>query len=67
MSGPSRRPRDRDVLLLLGAVVLGVLAFNVVSGLVPGLDGLLASAPVLIIGLVTVSGLVLLGTLRRSR
>ncbi|MBX3030654.1 MAG: hypothetical protein KF809_10870 [Chloroflexi bacterium] len=67
VSGSPRRPRDRDVLLLLAVVVLGVLAFNVLSGLVPDLDRLLASAPVLIIGLVAVSGLVLLGVARRPR
>lgn len=64
--GVPRRPRDRDVLLLLALVVVGVLVFNVLSGIVPGLDQLLASAPVLIIGLVAVSGLVLLGVARRE-
>ena len=45
MTGSPRTVRDRDVVLLLAAVVIGVLAINLVSGLVPGLDQLLASAP----------------------
>ncbi len=65
-SGP-RHARDRDVVLLVGLLVVGVLVLNVVSGVVPGMDALLASAPVLIVGLVLVSGVVLLVTLRRPR
>lgn len=67
MTGSPRRVRDRDVVLLMAAVVVIVLAVNVVSGLVPGLDSLFASAPVLIVLLVAVSGLVLWGVVRRSR
>jgi hypothetical protein len=59
MTGSPRRVRDRDVLLLMAAVVLVVLALNVVSGLIPGMDRLFASAPVLIVMMVAVSGLVL--------
>jgi hypothetical protein len=62
-----RRARDRDAVLLVGALVVGVLVLNLVSGVVPGLDALLASAPVLIVGLVVVSAVVLLVTLRRPR
>jgi hypothetical protein len=65
-SGP-RQVRDRDAVLLVLVLVLGVLALNLVSGVVPSLDTLLASAPVLIVGLVLVSGVVLLVTLRRPR
>lgn len=64
--GP-RQVRDRDALTLVLALVVGVLALNLVSGVVPGIDALLASAPVLIVGLVLVSGVVLLATLRRPR
>ncbi len=64
--GP-RQVRDRDAVLLVGVLVVGVLLLNVVSGVVPSLDALLASAPVLIVGLVLVSGVVLLVTLRRPR
>ncbi len=67
MTGSPRRVRDRDVLLLLAGVVLVVLAVNVLSGLVPGLDNLFASAPVLIVGMVAVSGLVLWQIARRPR
>ena len=56
MTGSPRRVRDRDVLLL-----------NVVSGLVPGIDRLFASAPVLVIAMVAISGLVLYRVVRRSR
>jgi len=37
------------------------------SGIVPGMDRLFASAPVLIIAMLAISGLVLWGVLRRSR
>ena len=65
-SGP-RQVRDRDAVLLVGLLVVGVLLLNLVAGVVPSLDALLASAPVLIVGLVLVSGVVLLVTLRRPR
>ncbi|MET0772680.1 MAG: hypothetical protein ABWZ82_06330 [Candidatus Limnocylindrales bacterium] len=65
-SGP-RQVRDRDAVLLVGLLVVAVLALNLVSGVLPGMDALLASAPVLIVGLVLVSGVVLLVTLRRPR
>jgi hypothetical protein len=67
MRARPRQVRDRDVLLLIMALVVGVLVLNLISGVVPGLDALLASAPVLIVGLVLVSGVVLLVTLRRPR
>ena len=65
-SGP-RQVRDRDAVLLVSLLVVGVLLLNLVSGVVPSLDALLASAPVLIVVLVLVSGVVLLVTLRRPR
>ena len=67
MTGSPRRVRDRDVLLLMVGVVVAVLAVNVLSGVIPGMDRLFASAPVLIIAMVTVSALVLWGVVRRSR
>jgi hypothetical protein len=67
MTGAPRKVRDRDVVLLLALVVVAVLAINLVSGLVPGLDQLLASAPVLVIVLVVGTSLVVLGVIRRSR
>jgi hypothetical protein len=65
-SGP-RQARDRDAVLLVGLLVVVVLVLNFVSGVLPGVDALLASAPVLIVGLVLVSGVVLLATLHRRR
>jgi hypothetical protein len=67
MSAGPRHVRDRDAVLLVMALVIGVLVLNLVSGVVPGFDALLASAPVLIVGLILVSGVVLLVTLRRPR
>lgn len=67
MTGSPRRVRDRDVLLLMAGVVAVVLAVNVLSGVIPGMDRLFASAPVLIVGMLAVSGLVLWGVVRRSR
>lgn len=43
---------DRDVLLLMVAVVVIVLAANVISALVPGMDDALRGAPVLLVILV---------------
>ena len=60
MSRPAGAPRDRRVVLLLGALVVAVLAINVVSAAVPGMDGALASMP--IVGLILVIGtIVVLG------
>ena len=67
MTRSPRHVRDREVLLLMAAVVAVVLALNVLSGIVPGMDRLFASAPVLIIGMVAISCLVLWGVVRRSR
>jgi hypothetical protein len=67
MSRGPRQVRDRDAVLLVFLLVVGVLMLNLVSGVVPGLDALLASAPVLIVGLVVVSGVVLLTAFRRPR
>jgi hypothetical protein len=58
-------PGDRRVILLLALVVAFILALNVASALVPGMDGLLASVPVIVAILVGGTVVVLLGTLRR--
>ena len=55
-------PRDRRVLLLLALVVAVILALNVGSALVPGMDGLLAGVPVIVAILVGGTLIVLLGT-----
>jgi len=59
-----RKIRDRQVLILMALVVAAVLAVNVVSGIVPGMDQLLAAAPVLLIVLVVGTGFVLYRSLR---
>jgi hypothetical protein len=59
-----RRVTDRRVLGLLSAVVVLVLAANVVSALVPGLDEALAGLPLVVVLLVVVTGAVLLRVLR---
>ncbi|MDQ3449009.1 MAG: hypothetical protein M3432_07520 [Chloroflexota bacterium] len=61
------RARDRDVLLLMSGVVVGVLAANLLSAAVPGLDVALARAPILVLVLVAGTALVLAGALRRPR
>ena len=62
---PGRAPRSRTVVLLIGAVVVGVLGISVLSAVVPGMDGLLASAPVIMLILLVGTVAVLGGTLRR--
>lgn len=60
-----RAPRDRRVVALIGALVLAILAINVVSALVPGFDGALASLPIIVMILVGGTLLILARTLRR--
>lgn len=62
----SGRVRDRDVLLLMAALVVAVLAANLLSAAVPGLDALLAGAPILVLLMIGVTCFVLVGTIRRS-
>ena len=63
---PTRRGRvrDRHVLLVAVAVVLFVLALRALSDYVPAVADVLGFAPVLIIGLVIVTTLVLFLALR---
>ena len=63
MSG-TRGVRDRDVLLLMAGVVVIVLVANLLSGLIPGMDRLLAAAPILLIVLIAGTGYVLYRALR---
>lgn len=68
MARPTDRPgapRDRRVALLIAALVSGVLVINVVSALVPGMDGALASLPIVVVILVAGTLLVLVRALRR--
>jgi hypothetical protein len=58
-------PRDRRVLLVVGAIVAGLLLASVVSALVPGVDALLAAAPLVIVGLVLGTVFVLIRSVGR--
>jgi hypothetical protein len=65
LSQPERAPRDRRVVLLLGALVAAVLIVNVVSAMVPGMDGALASMPIVVLILIVVTVVVLGRSIRR--
>ena len=56
---------DRRVVGLIALLVVVVLAINVVSAFVPGMDGALASAPVVVAILIGGTLLVLARSLRR--
>jgi len=67
--GDRPRVRDRDVVLAAALVVAGVLIVAWLTGLVPVLDSAIGLAPVVIVGLIAVTVLVLGRALwpRRSR
>jgi len=56
---------DRRVVGLIAVLVVVVLALNVVSAFVPGMDGALAALPVVLVILVAGTLLVLVRALRR--
>jgi hypothetical protein len=62
---PDRGPRTRTVVLLVAALVAAVLGANLLSALIPGLDGALASVPLIVLILVGGTTVVLGRTLRR--
>ncbi len=62
---PERGPRTRTVVLLVAALVAAVLGANLLSALIPGLDGALASVPLIVLILVGGTTVVLGRTLRR--
>ncbi len=64
MTESPRKISDRRVIVLMAVVVAAVLALNVLSGIVPGMDRLLAVAPLLVIVLVVGTGYVLYRSLR---
>lgn len=66
MTQPRRAPGDRRVVLLIVVLVAAVLALNLLSVLVPQLDVALGSAPIVVVGLVAGTGLILLRLLRRK-
>jgi hypothetical protein len=66
--GPGQsRVRDRDVALVAALVVIGVLIVAWLTGLVPALDDAIGLAPVVIVGLVVVTIVVLARALRPRR
>ncbi|HZW00734.1 MAG TPA: hypothetical protein VFF55_04125 [Candidatus Deferrimicrobium sp.] len=62
---PERGPRARTVVLLVAALVAAVLGASLLSALIPGLDGALASVPLIVLILVGGTTVVLGRTLRR--
>lgn len=67
MTGSPRDVRDRDVLLLMALVVAVVLAANVASAVIPGMDGVMAGLPILMVVLVVGTGAVLFWSVGRRR
>jgi fatty acid desaturase len=67
-SEPRRRQvRDRDVVLAAVLVVALVLAVAWLTGLIPALDDAIGLAPVVIIGLILITVIVLVSTLLPRR
>lgn len=66
---PNPRVRDRDVLIAAALVVAGVLIVAWLTGLIPALDDAIGLAPVVIVGLILVTILILARALwpRRPR
>lgn len=58
-------PRDRRVFLLIGALVVGILLVNLVSALVPGVDGMLAALPIVVLILIVGTVAILMRSLVR--
>ena len=68
MSEPSRAPIGlRHVALAAAAAVVFVLGLQVLSAFVPGLGAVFEYWPLLIVGLVMVTTIVLINTLRPRR
>ena len=57
-------PRDRRVLMIIAALVVVVLAINVISAFVPGMDGALAGLPLVVLLLVVGTLVVLVRSVR---
>ena len=62
-----RRVSDRAVLLTAAAAVVGVIAFAWVTDLIPGLRDMIAFGPLVIVGLVAITAIVLVVALRPRR
>lgn len=66
MARPQGAPRDRLVVFIIVTLLVALLALSVLSALIPGIDGTLAAAPLVIIMLVVGTVLVLARSLRGS-
>ena len=64
MADQGPRVRDRDVALLGALVVAAVVIVAWLTGLIPALDSAVGLAPVVIVGLVLVTALVLVRAFR---
>lgn len=60
-----RVPADRRIILLVVVLVAAVLVVDVVSGLIPGIDGALASLPIVVLVLVVGTVVVFARSIRR--
>jgi len=65
MSPSEGAPRDRRVVVVLGVLVLAILALNLASALVPGMDGALAAWPLVVLVLVVGTVVILARSLLR--
>ena len=66
MTEPRPRVRDRDVVLVAALVIAGVVIFAWLTGLIPMLDNAVGLAPVIIVGLIAVTVVVLVRTARAA-
>lgn len=64
--GPLRTVHGGRVLVVVAIVVAAILAANVLSALIPGMDDLLAGWPIVVLLLVVVTVAVLLASARGS-
>ena len=64
MSPSPQAPRDRRVVLIVGAIVAGLLLASLVSAFVPGIDATLAAVPLIIVVLVVGTLVVLVRSVR---
>ena len=64
MTESPRKISDRQVLILMALVVAAVLVVNVLSSIIPGMDNVLAAAPVLLVVIVVGTTWVLYRSLR---
>jgi hypothetical protein len=65
MARSSGSPRDRRVVLLIGVLVAAVLLLNLAGALLPGVDGALASTPLIVVGLLVGTVLVMVRAILR--